>query len=594
MPVLTDFGIARVIREAVDVRLTQDGHAMGTPMYMSPEQAAGETDIDGRSDLYNLASVLFEMLVGTPPFTGTSAEAVIAKRFTTIAPRVSSQRADISPHIDRAIHRALARDPNDRHATVEAFAAALRASPIRTAAEVSRSIAVLPFENVSADPQNAFLADGIAEEIINALTQMDGLRIAARTSSFTFRGRQAELREIGERLNVATVLQGSVRKVGSRLRITAQLISVDDGFQLWSERYDRDLTDVFAVQDEIAGAIATRLAVRLTKPLDDRAARPTTANMAAYELYLKGRALIAKRGLRVSEGIRLVERAIALEPDYAPAHAALGDGLRQQVALDNESVAGTMDRAKAALQRALELEPNLGEAIGVLGTIALLFDRDADKLFEYWDRALVLNPTLSETRVNRAGWGLAVLRGDFEQALAEADRAAAVDPMSAVVESYRAIMLALSGRAHAARAAVEHAMTLDGESYLARLIAVSVFRWTGDIDRALNESRVALRMSGRATPSLAEMSGLYAAKGDYRRASAAHAELRARSVLDAVDLTFLAISASGAGEVDEAMSYAMRAVEQRSPNQLWLIRRPGLEALQAHPRYAELRSLMGL
>src|SRR5687768_11868502 len=294
---VADFGIARAGFSGTE-RMTSAGLTLGTPAYMSPEQAAADPHVDGRSDQYSLACVVFEMLVGEAPFTGTSVAEVLVRRFTRPPPRASSRKPGIARRVDGAILTAMARDPNERFSSMERFIEALNAppEPWNTASSGEASVAVLPFVNMSADPENEYFGDGMAEEIINALAQVAGLRVAARTSTFVFKGKNHDLRAIGEKLNVATVLEGSVRRAGNRVRITAQLVSVSDGYHLWSERYDRELTDIFAIQDEIATAIASRLAVTLRGGENASLVRPSTSNLEAYELYLKARSLLKERG----------------------------------------------------------------------------------------------------------------------------------------------------------------------------------------------------------------------------------------------------------------------------------------------------------
>jgi len=266
---VTDFGIARAITATDGGQLTEVGTLVGTPAYMSPEQIDASQYIDGRADVYSLGCVLFEMLVGEPPFRGSSLTAVIVNRLSSPVPSPRAFRQLVPEAVDAAVRKAMANLPADRFATAAEFAEALdtsRASEPVPVAIPDRSIAVLPFKNQSSDPETEYFSDGIAEEIINALAQLPGLQVAGRTSSFAFKGKSADIAEVGAKLKVATVLDGSVRKAGNRVRITAQLVSVSDGYHLWSERYDSELDDVFAIQDHIARAIAQRFEVMLASP----------------------------------------------------------------------------------------------------------------------------------------------------------------------------------------------------------------------------------------------------------------------------------------------------------------------------------------
>jgi serine/threonine protein kinase len=266
---VTDFGIARTITDGGGGQLTEVGSLVGTPAYMSPEQVDGSPHIDGRADIYSLGCVLYEMLVGERPFRGTTLTALIANRLSSPTPSPRAVRELVPQGVDAAVRKAMASLPADRFSTGAQFADALgtpRASEAAPAAAPDRSIAVLPFKNQSSDPEAEYFSDGIAEEIINALAQLPGLQVAARTSSFAFKGKSADIAEVGAKLKVATVLDGSVRKAGNKVRITAQLVNVLDGYYLWSERYDSELDDVFAIQDHIARAIAQRFEVMLASP----------------------------------------------------------------------------------------------------------------------------------------------------------------------------------------------------------------------------------------------------------------------------------------------------------------------------------------
>ncbi|HJR49784.1 MAG TPA: protein kinase, partial [Gemmatimonadales bacterium] len=321
---IADFGIARALAsdEGRDGRLTETGITLGTPHYMSPEQAAGERTLDARSDIYSLGCVLYEMLAGEPPFTGPNQQAILAKRLTGPAPHLGTVR-EIPPAVDRAVARSLARTPGDRFATAAHFAAELEAAPqsnvdprwtrrrlvlvavlaagLITALLAGRlvigreksgapppSAAVLPFVDMSPGKDQGYFSDGLTEELITSLSQVEGLRVAARTSSFQFKGGSADVREVGRRLDVGAVLEGSVRKSGNRMRIAAQLVSAADGYQLWSQAYDRELTDVFAVQEEIARAIVDALRVKLGVADGAALSAAPTKDLEAYDLYLKG------------------------------------------------------------------------------------------------------------------------------------------------------------------------------------------------------------------------------------------------------------------------------------------------------------------
>ena len=312
---LLDFGLAKSLVFAADATRTVEGTIAGTAAYMSPEQTQGKA-VDARSDVFSFGAVLYELISGQRAFRGdTSAEAISAVLRDEPRSLGASQLA-------RVVDRCLEKDASRRYQTMAEVRAALE-DAARARPDREPSIAVLPFANLSADKENEYFSDGLAEEIINALTQIPELKVTARTSAFAFRGKEQDVRKIAEALDVRTVLEGSVRRAGSRIRVTAQLINAADGYHLWSERYDRELADVFAVQDEIATAINRALQVKLAGAPVGR--RRYTPSLPCYEAYL--RALHESQKL-TPEGMarskEWYERAIALDPDYALAHSTFG------------------------------------------------------------------------------------------------------------------------------------------------------------------------------------------------------------------------------------------------------------------------------
>ncbi|MFZ5623100.1 MAG: protein kinase domain-containing protein [Gemmatimonadota bacterium] len=403
--IVADFGIAKAVSAAGAGSLTQTGMAVGTPAYMSPEQAAGEGEPDGRSDVYGLGCMLYEMLAGTVPFSGPTAQAIITRRFTEPVPSVRAVRATVPEALDHALLRAMAKVPADRFATAAQFAQALAISAVTTppaatpvsqpAASTARSIAVLPFADMSHEQDQEYFTDGIAEEIINALSRIDALRVASRTSAFAFKGKSEDIGEIGARLKVATVLEGSVRKSGNRLRITAQLVNVADGYHLWSESYSRALEDVFEVQEEIAQSMVKALRVMLSDDEKRAIEKAPTADVQAYECYLRGRQYFHQWRKRTIEyARRMFERAIEIDPGYALAYAGIADCCSFTYSYWLASPTH-LEQADAASRRAIELDPDLAEAHTSRG-LALTFARRYDEADPEFRTALPLNPKLFE------------------------------------------------------------------------------------------------------------------------------------------------------------------------------------------------------
>jgi serine/threonine protein kinase/tetratricopeptide (TPR) repeat protein len=398
-PLILDFGIAKAITAAAGSSITQTGISLGTPAYLSPEQASGDTNIDGRSDQYSLACTFYEMVAGSAPFTATTPQRVIAMRFTSTPADLTTVIPSISSDVSKAVSKAMSLDPIDRFATAADFAKALTdaSTPQSTAAhdDSRQSIAVLPFSNMSADPENEFFADGIAEEIINALTKIRTLDVVSRGSAFGFKQRTEDATEIGRKLNVNTVLEGSVRKAGKRLRITAQLIDVATRNYLWSERYDREMEDVFEIQDEISTNIVNALKLVLTPNEEAAIKKIPTQSVRAYEYYLRGRQLFhQRRGETLDAAEDMYRRAIALDPHYALAYAGLADCsvFRAQ---DQGGGEEAIAQADAASKRALELDPNSAEAHSSRG-LTLSHQHQYPESEREFEEAMRLDPTLYE------------------------------------------------------------------------------------------------------------------------------------------------------------------------------------------------------
>jgi serine/threonine protein kinase/Flp pilus assembly protein TadD len=457
--VVMDFGIGKAVSSAANDTLTQTGTVVGTPAYVSPEQAAGENKIDGRSDQYSLACVLFEMLSGRKAFSGPTAQSVISKRFTDPVPSLRAVYEKTPDEVESAMLKALSKDASDRFATTAEFARALVASHLTTpdgsplqAGSSSKSIAVLPFTNMSADPEGDFFADGIADEIITALSKVKALRVVSRTSSFTFKGKNDDIREIGRKLQVSTILEGSIRKAGKRLRLNAQLVSTTDSTQLWAERYDRELEDVFAIQDEIAASIVAALRLVLTEDEKKAIENVPTTNIDAYEYYLRGRQFFHQHRRRAHEFARqLYERAIELDPGYALAHCGVADCCSFLYQYFDAS-AENLKKADTASRRALDLAPHLAEA--------------------------------------HASRGLAVsLTGRFEEAEREFEEAMRLNPKSFEAAYFYARACAAQGKAREAANWYERAIAVRPDDFAALLLLASMYGDLGQTEDRIRNVR---------------------------------------------------------------------------------------------------------
>ena len=593
---VADFGIGKAISAMGDEAMTRTGMSVGTPAYLSPEQAAGEL-VDGRSDQYALACVLYETLVGEPPFTGPNVQAVVAKRFVQTPADVTAFREGVPRSVARALQRAIARTPIDRFPTTSAFADALvatgdTATP-RADDPPARSIAVLPFVNLSADRENEYLGDGIAEDITNALAGIHGLHVAARASAFSFKNRNAEPREIGHHLRVATILEGSIRRSGSRIRITAQLVAVNDAYQLWSERYDRELVDVFAVQDEIATAIAGRLQLTFAAS----SATASAAEVEAYELLVRGRALTAQRGRPILDAIAALEQALQLTPNDPDVHAALGNAWRVREQYGLGTRAECHPRAYEHLHKALALDPNHAEALGYLASLIVTKEdlRRRDEGIELFKRALAVNPRLSELRGNFGAWthAMAYEGRDDIAAVQQVERSLADDPLNPICSTIYVIVMGIVGRTKEAVDEGIRACAREPGAFAPHYALAWAHTWARNTEQGMTFTQRAMERFGRHPWMLQVMTGLFMQRGDRRRAEAIHAEFEARAQTSVIPFFSLAVSAIYLGRMEEGFEFALKSAEARDGiGPLW-VRFPDIEPVLTHPRYSEILAAMG-
>jgi eukaryotic-like serine/threonine-protein kinase len=454
---VTDFGIARALHRLSDT-MTQPGFAMGTPVYMPPEQVTGERELDGRADLYALGCVLYEMLAGAPPF----ADAAFVKRFTEPAPRLCSSCPDAPQWLDELLARALAADPALHPASAAEFLGVLTTHVSSSAVvippgEPVRSIAVLPFANISADPENEYFSDGISEELINALAQVPELKVIARTSSFAFKGKNADVREIARTLGVGHILEGSVRKAGTSLRITAQLIDASDGTHRWSQRYDRTMADTFAIQDEITAAIRDAVGGSLLGASSVHSKLET--DQETYDLFLRGRALLLESSTRHAEAFDLLTRARRRDPDFVPALVALADSYFFKTAFAGIPGIEGFERMRELALEVGRRRPGSPAAERLLGTLAAFRDRDFQVAEQRLRRSLAANPN------DGLGHSFLALVLVVNGAAAEADehnkRFIALDPLSPVSYVAGANNWAVAGQMEEAEAAATNAIAID-------------------------------------------------------------------------------------------------------------------------------------
>jgi len=612
--VVADFGIAKAISASKtkvagrggDPGITQLGMSLGTPAYMSPEQAAGEPDLDGRTDIYSLGCVLYEMLAGCQPFTGPSAAAVIAKRFTeTPAPLRTIDRA-IPVEAERLVARAMGREPSDRFATAEevlqalAAASSSRPGPHPTD-EDKPSVAVLPFANLSSNAEDEYFSDGMTDEVINALAHLPGVRVAARTSAFVFKGQRVDLRNIAEQLRVQTILEGSVRRAGSRVRISVQLIAAADGLHLWSERYDRELADVFALQDEIAQAICRALEQRLGRPaaatssreippvLPDRTAR-TAVNPAAYDIYLRGRFLFEQHS--ATDAIACFERAIAVDPNFALAHAWCAWSNILAANLNMLPALAAYPRGRTEAERALALEPGLPEALLAEAFVAWWFDWDMARAQTLVREVLTLAPGLPNAHELLA---LTLLSAEqFGEGVQSIERAYELDPLSDFMLYDFALSLHFAGEPTRAIDVLRPALVRSpGNGLLHLLLGTALF-----VADRLPEARTALERGRELTPAGAQFRGtlvcVLAAMGDAEGARHRLGEVEEQAERGMGSAVEVACGYHWLGDDEVAYGWLERAFEARTLWMTFLHLEPRLRRMRGTQRFEALVQRVGV
>jgi serine/threonine-protein kinase len=589
---VTDFGIALAAGAAPSERLTHAGLMVGTPEYMSPEQAAREGTLDARSDVYSLGCVLYELLAGEPPYTGPTAQAVIAKRFTDPVPRVRRLRAVVSPAVEQAVMKALARVPADRFASADAFAAALTASPDLQSRPPS--VAVLPFLSLSANPENEFFADGITEDVIAQLTKIRSLKVISRTSVMPFKKREQSLREIGATLQVATLLEGSVRQAGDRVRIVAQLIDAETDRHLWAETYDRQLTDIFAIQTDVALQIAAALKAELSPDERTRIHREPTSDVRAYQLYLQGRHCYTRYTEEsIRKGIEYFRQAIVVDPGYALAHVGLalvyaefaagqgGGPLREDVAYQE---------AMEAVTRALALDSGLGEAHSVLALLKCVHDFDWTGAEQEFKLALELSPGAADI-YDHYGWLCSALER-YDEALVLVKRAQELDPVA-----HRADLATTLLRAGRHEEALEAALRcVEFEPELAR--GRSTLGWAylknGLPDKGLAQLEQAVAIAPHNALYLAQLGEAYGLVGKLGEARDVLRQLDEVSRQRYVSPYHMAYVYTGLGEQEKAMDLLERAYEERAGSVYGVKGSFLFTTLRSHPRFKALLRRMNL
>ena len=583
--VLADFGIARGKPMPHDstAQLTEAGLALGTTVYMSPEQALGEPNIDGRSDIYSLGITLYEMLAGRPPFSGPNAMAIISQHLTVPPPAVSTARADVPQALEQAVSRALAKERAARFATASDFARALRVgnsgaiTAVRPPVDERTSIAVLPFTNLSADKENEYFSDGVAEELIGALAKVGGLRVVSRTSAFAFKGKSVSAREIGASLDVRFLLEGSVRRAGNRLRASAQLIRVSDDSHLWSETYDRQIEDIFAVQDDITSRIVETITRtlpvgHLSGPQQVRQPR----SLEAYNRCLLGRYHWNKRDrANLRQALDLFEQAAQIDPAYAPAHSGIADACGLLASYAHAPPTEMYPRAAAAATQAIALDDSLAEGHASLGFAKYNWEWDWEGAERELRRAIALNPNYATAHQWLAMFLAGLGRAD--EALPIARRAIDLDPLSVNPHMTLGVALLFAGRMDDALRQFRRVIAMQPGFVFGSVWLCAAHAMMGQGEESLAVAERMMLATGEAQIARAGLAAAYGVTGRIAEARQIQADLG---------------GAPGRPLFQHAMIYAIIGDDATAFDWLEraLVARTDMYTLRVHPAFARMRA----
>ncbi len=601
-----DFGLAKFIPDKsvvqseamTDNYLTKPGVIIGTLPYMSPEQIRGEP-VDAKSDIFSFGVVVYEMVTGHHPFAGETATATLAAILSS-APRSLSTgySREISTELENLVSKALQKNREERYLTIDDLLADLRNLKSRYGtnhkpAKTLPSIAVLPFVNMSSDPDNEYFCDGLAEELINALTKIEQLYVMARTSAFSFKGKNISIGEIARALNVKTVLEGSVRKAGNRLRITAQLINAADGYHLWSERYDRQMEDIFDIQDEISLAIVDVLKGKLLGQEKTELLRRHTDDPHAYELYLKGRYYWNQRTRNgLQKAIYCFEQAISIDANYALAYAGMADAFNLLPGHGGLSPKECFPKAREAALKALETDATLAEAYASLGFSGYRFYLDWNAAMDNFKEAIKLNSNYATAH----HWysELLTMSGLFDEALLHSQRSLYLDPLSLPINTDLGQTFFFARQYDRAIEQIKKTIELDPVFARAHIFLALAYEQTNMYQEAIDECKAAVASSGGGTFSQGTLGHIYAAAGNTEAAEKILEELIELSGYSYVSPSDIAIVLIGLARIDQALEWLEKAYDDRSVWLVWLKVDPRLDGLRAaSPQFQNLLKRIG-
>jgi serine/threonine protein kinase/Flp pilus assembly protein TadD len=604
---IMDFGIARSLKGRESL---EPGALIGTPEYMSPEQIQGK-DLDYRSDIYSFGVILYEILTGKVPFEGMGFVSVAEKKKTQVTPDPRTVNPQISADLSRLILKCLERDRGKRYQDMEEILNELREiqKSVPTTDGIlpkgkpdseefveltpKNSIAVLPFADLSPQKDQEYFCDGMSEELISALAKVEDLKVASRTAAFQFKAEGYDIRQVGDKLKVRTILEGSVRRAGNRVRITAQLINVQDGYQFWSEKFDRDIEDIFAIQEEISLAIVDSLKLKLLKEEREALVKRYTKNTDAYRLYLKGRYFWNRRyegGLQ--KGIEFFNLAIEKDPLYALAYAGIADSFSLLAHYGFVPPKEGYPRAKAAAEKALAIDDRLAEAHASLGRVKLHYDWDFNGSEMELRRALELNPRYATALEWYALFLMSM--GRFDEAIAEAKRALESEPLSLIINAVLGAVYCFAGKFSESIEQFRKAIEIDPNFALTYLFEAGALEAMGRMEEAVESLRKLVVLSGGSPFALGYLGGGLGRIGQKEEALGILEKLKEISQKRFVSPLYIAMIYIGLDEKDKVFDYLEKAYQEHESFMVFINTWPQFQRLRPDPRFQALLEKMGL